>query len=217
MKSIMSDMRRSLWDMKIVCPQIGNYEYVLQGPPERGGSCMVYHALRKELICGKVRERRVWLKEFYPVLDVDKSAGVIRQPDGTILVPEATQVSEEYQKALKRFQESYGMMLDFGKTEDGAEHSVIPLSLMEANGTWYIEEAYDTGKAFTVLFSERQYNFIEFLQVYKECLNVVERMHILGYYHLDLKPQNISYTRKGVIKLFDMDSFVKKGAVSETR
>lgn len=215
----MLDKRVSFWDVNMRKVRIGNNVYVLQCAPERGGSCIVYSALKQEKVGGKVYEHRVLLKEFYPVLTKDAGAGITRLEDGNLVVPKSTLESEEYQSALQRFQDTYGTMLELANADEGAEYLSIPTGLIEDYGTWYLEEAYDSGITLAELFVENEtkffgeevnYNFAHFLDIFCKCLGAVERLHCRGYYHLDLKPWNVSFTRGGNIKLFDTDTFLKK-------
>ena len=204
------DKRKSLRDLHIERVEIGGKTYILQGDPKRGGSCLVYTAMKQERSGDSVYEHRVLLKEFYPLMGADKNAGVQRKADGTFIVPEAIRASDDYRRNLERFRESYRIMLELGNSEMGAEHMTVAVSLTEALGTWYVEEAYDSGEPLDVFLQKHPLELRDFLNVFYQCLTAVERLHRLGYYHLDLKPQNIACTKNIVIKLFDTDSFVKK-------
>lgn len=78
-----------------------------------------------------------------------------------------------------------------------------------------MEEAYDSGVPLSDIFGKRDKSFLSFLKVFEKCVEAVAVLHTLGYYHLDLKPQNISYTASGNVKLFDTDSFVKAEELGE--
>lgn len=215
MESRIVDRRKSILSLGIERIHIAGSDYVLQGEPKRGGSCLVYTAIKTEQVGDTVYEHRVLLKEFYPLLGMGQTAGILRDQDGSLQVPETTRCSEDYKRNLKRFQASYGMMLELGRTETGAEHTTVAVSMMEDNGTWYMEEAYDTGESLDVFVGKWQLDLKDFLNVFYRCLEAVGRLHRLGYYHLDLKPQNISCTRNIVIKLIDTDSFVQISRLSE--
>ena len=205
MKHSFIDHRCSLWDIGLTTVYLYQTEFELLGPPKRGGSCLVYEALKKERSETEIYERHVILKEFYPVLKKSDCMGISRDKDGTLLISPG--ISDNYQKRLKKFLDSYRIMLELGKQSDSVEHSVIPLSLTEAYGTWYLEETYDSGKL--IFDYETPPSLKDFLTTMKNCLTVVGRLHQLGYYHLDIKPDNISCTKSGVIKLWDIDSLVK--------
>lgn len=210
MKRAHVDERCSLWDLGLERSDIDGHTYVLQGPPERGGSCLVYRVLKQENIAGKVYEHRILLKEFYPVLEDMGETGIRRLRTGELEVPEEISRSASYKESLRRFQEAYGVMLALSGAEAGVEHAVTVLSLYEANGTWYMEEVYDSGESLTRYLAGKKLKVKDFFKIFKKCLTAVESLHELGYYHLDLKPENLSYTKQGIIKLFDTDSFIKK-------
>lgn len=201
------DNRCSLWDIGITTIDIHQTKFELLAAPKRGGSCFVYEALKKESVGTKEYEHRVILKEFYPILDKRDSAAIIRQKDGYLSVSDGVRNSEYYQKRLKKFLDSYEIMLELGKRSDSTDHSVTALSLTEYNGTWYIEETYDSGRL--IFDYETPPSLKDFLTTMKNCLLVVKNLHQLGYYHLDIKPDNISVTKSGVIKLWDIDSLIK--------
>ena len=211
------DNRLSLWDLNMKQPHIGSYDYTLLNEPYRGGSCLVYPVLRHETVGNKTYERRVFLKEFYPILEIDERNGMYRNPDGSIYVAETVKNSSGYQKGLTDFHESYIRMLELSKFEQSAELLVVPLLIVEDNGTWYREEAYDAGTSFSRLFRDKECGFSEFLQAMGKCYQAIAGLHQVGYYHLDVKPQNIAYTYRKGIKLFDADSFVKKNHLKGVR
>lgn len=207
MKHSFIDHRCSLWDMGLTTVHLHQTEFELLGPPKRGGSCLVYEALKRECIGTKIYEHRVILKEFYPVSGKSEPMEIFRNQDGTLLISPGILESDNYQKRLKKFLDSYEIMLELGKQSDSMEHSVTPLSLTEAYGTWFLEETYDSGKL--IFDYETPPSLKDFLTTMKNCLTVVGNLHQLGYYHLDIKPDNISCTKSGIIKLWDIDSLVK--------
>lgn len=217
MKHAFIDNRCSLWDVGITTIYIRQTKFELLSAPKRGGSCFVYEALKKESIGTKEYEHRVILKEFYPILDKQDSAAIIRCKDGSFSVSESIQNSEYYQKRLKKFLDSYEIMLELSKRSDSTDHSVTALSLTESYGTWYIEETYDSGKLIFDYDTETTPSLKDFLTTMKDCLLVVKNLHQLGYYHLDIKPDNISATKSGVIKLWDIDSLVKISEIGNYR
>ena len=152
MKRRKTDDRISLWDLQISRIQIEGRAYQLEGEPERGASCLVYRAKRCFRIGEKEHEQKVLLKEFYPLLNPDQGAGIHRGKDGRLMIPEATKASSDYQKYLDQFHNAVSIMLEMGNSGMGADHGVIPLSVMEAYGTWYVEEIDDSGRAFTEVF-----------------------------------------------------------------
>ena len=152
MKRRKTDNRISLWDLKIYSIEIGGRVYQLKAEPERGASCLVYRAKRCFRIGEKEHEQKVLLKEFYPLLDPDRGAGIHRREDGSFVVPQATKASLEYQNYLHKFHNAVSIMLEMGNSGMGADHGAIPLSMMEAYGTWYVEEVDDSGQAFAEVF-----------------------------------------------------------------
>lgn len=199
-----SDSRCSLWDIGLRQIRLLNNIYEISGAPERGGSCLVYKAVKKEFVGQETFEHRVVLKEFYPV----SNAGIITRTDtGELQIPETS----AYQKRLEKFIDSYKIMLELKKSDDSIDHSVTVNALFKANGTWYIEESYDSGILFFDYYKTNNvFPSIKYvLGSLAYCLEIVGRLHKLGYYHLDIKPENLSFTKSGVVKFFDTDSFVK--------
>lgn len=209
MRKKIFDNRKSLWDLGIFEWKVGNKIYTLEKEPERGGSCIVYSAFWKETFNKKEYKHHVLLKEFYPLLNIDENIDIVRNEDGSLRISEELKTSEQYANARKRFLESYSIMLKLQEQDEMIETISTPLAYIEANGTWYIEEAYDTG---ITLYKMRTKNldFERFLIIYKKCMIALKKLHQLNYYHLDLKPENISLTNNENIKLFDTDSFIKK-------
>lgn len=97
------DNRLSFWDINMKKPHIGNYDYTLLDEPYRGGSCLVYPVLRHETVGDRTYERRVFLKEFYPILETDERQGMYRNMDGSIYVSDTVKNSDGYQKGLTDF------------------------------------------------------------------------------------------------------------------
>ena len=203
-----TDSRCSLWDIGLHQIRLLHNIYEISGAPKRGGSCLVYEAVKKEYVGQKTFEHRVILKEFYPV----SNAGIItRTAAGELHISEAAKSASDYQKRLEKFLVSYEIMLELEKSDDSVDHSVTAHALFEANGTWYIEEAYDSGVLFFDYFKvNNTFPSIKYvLNSLAYCLEIIGHLHKLGYYHLDIKPENLSFTKSGVVKFFDTDSFVK--------
>lgn len=206
-----NDKRYGFEDLKICEITLQNNHYRLTSKSKRGANCLVYEAVRMEQIGAKILEHQVILKEFYPLMDLNFPEQILRNTDGSLKVPERIQKSPVYQHRLQKFLDSYEIMLELSKFNDGIEHTVALHSLIEANGTWYIEEVYDAGvllfdyfETYDIFPSIRQ--FLNFLGY---SLEIIGNLHKLGYYHLDLKPDNLSFTRSGIVRFIDTDSFVK--------
>ena len=154
MKQRIADNRLSLWELNIRRIEIKHDTYLLDSEPERGGSCLVYRAKKRIQRGTKVYEQQVLLKEFYPLLNPDQGAGIVRKEDGSFRIPDATRESGEYRMALRHFEKAYEVMLEMAKTNTGADHTVIPISTPEAFGTCYIEEADDGGVSLSKLLQK---------------------------------------------------------------
>ena len=207
MKQPLCDDRKSFLDLNMEEMTVGGNVYHFEGTVDRGGSCLVYSAAKQVKIGRRVISQRVLLKEFYPLLDPNTTAGIFRNEDGSLSVPQATKDSLEYINAVTRFQDACAVMYDLGTSDTSAETSAVPLAYLEDLGTYYLEEAYDSGIPLSEAYLP---NLNYFFDIYLKSLRSVKRLHDLGYYHLDIKPHNISYTRGGNIKFFDTDSFIKK-------
>ena len=209
----MIDKRVSLWDIHKQEFCVGKVTYLLEKAPKKGATCIVYDVLKHEQVGGEIYPQRVLLKEFYPLLSAELTNGICREETGTLTVSERVQESGEYKQALIRFKNAYSTIRELANADEGAEFLSIPTSLILANGTWYMEEPYDSGVTFAELFPHEEGGYFEidrFLEIFSKCLVTVARLHARGYYHLDLTPWNVSYTKSGNIKLFDTDSFMKK-------
>lgn len=211
MNKQLQDNRLSLWDIGIRQISIQNVQFELLSPPKRGGSCLVYEAVKMDFL-----KPKVILKEFYPNLNFETSDGIARNPDGTLYVPESLKRTSVYQQILQRFLTSCEIMVKLSKEEDSVDHAVVIHSLMEANGTWYVEEAHDFGTLFFDYFKAHNLfpSMARVLDTLGYCMEIVGRLHELGYYHLDLKPNNLSFTKSGIVRFFDTDSFVKISELS---
>lgn len=208
MKSNLYDDRQSLWDLGLREISIESHQFEILEPPMRGGNCLVYKAKKFESANAKKYEHLILLKEFYPILNTEKNESITRKTDGSFYIPAGVKASSSYQRRLQRFLDSYELMLELSKKDDSIDHAVTVHSLTESHGTWYIEEAFDSGKLFFDYVGITSIS--NFLNTLKYCFRTVGFLHELGYYHLDLKPNNLSFTRSGVLRFFDTDSMVKE-------
>ena len=208
MKSKLYDDRQSLWDLGLHEIPIGSYHFEILEPPMRGGNCLVYKAKKIEAINTKKYEHLILLKEFYPILNTENAESITRKNDGSFYIPAGVKSSSSYQRRLQRFLDSYELMLELSKKDDSIDHAVTVHSLTEYHGTWYIEEAFDSGKLFFDYVGITSIS--DFLNTLNYCFRTVGFLHELGYYHLDLKPNNLSFTRSGILRFFDTDSMVKE-------
>lgn len=219
----MLDNRVSLWEipMRTVC--VDGVTYVLNKPPERGASCIVYDATKQEMVAGEISPHRVLLKEFYPLLNAENAVKISRQ-DEMLHLSQKVLNSEEYKQAFEQFKKGFFTIRKLANEDEGAEFLVVPSEMIAANGTWYMVEPYDSGITLLDFLGEKNpkksngksYDFLAFLEIYQKCLETVIRLHKRGFYHLDLKPSNVSYTKGGNIKLFDTDTFLHKDEISNT-
>lgn len=211
MNNKLTDDRKSFFDLNLWEITIHNHCYKISDKPKRGANFLVYEAIKVKPFDSKYLEHKIILKEFFPIVECEDSFCITRNPDGSLMVPEEIKSLPSYKHRLEKFRESYKILLELNKSADWVEHAVPVHDLIEANGTWYIEEVYDAGvllfdyfETYDIFPSVRQFlNFI----IYS--LEIVGNLHKLGYYHLDIKPNNLSFTKSGIVRFFDTDSFIK--------
>lgn len=211
----MIDLRVSLWDIGLRSVSVGETTYILKSAPERGASCLVYHAVRQEQVGDEKSSNRVILKEFYPLLSADLGNAFSRQDDGFLCKSDYILQCDEYRLALQRFEKAYKTLLELRSADESAEFLPAPLGWFEGNGTYYRVESYDSGKPLNQLDWTKCFDFSLFMNSFSSYAQTVMKLHDRGYYHLDLKPQNVSLTWDHNIKFFDTDTFVSKSELGE--
>ena len=122
-----NDKRYGFEDLQICEITLQNNHYRLTSKSKRGANCLVYEAVRMEQIGAKILEHQVILKEFYPLMDLNFPEQILRNTDGSLKVPERIQKSPVYQHRLQKFLDSYEIMLELSKFNDGIEHMVALL------------------------------------------------------------------------------------------
>lgn len=172
----------------------------------RGGSCLVYHALKLEK---NWSPRRVILKEFYPVEGCGRGW---RNPDGSLTLP-----WEEEELAFKRsrFLQSRELLIRLHNEETLNRNIVDAQEYLEANGTMYMVIDYNSGKDLDRYLEEEEPSLFALFGLLRDLALTLGRLHSLGYLHMDLKPENVLCCGSSV-KVIDTDSFVALEELGET-
>ena len=131
----MIDLRVSLWDIGLRSVFVGETTYILKSAPERGASCLVYHAVRQEKVGEENSSNRVILKEFYPILSADLGNAFSRREDGYLCKSDYILQCDEFRLALQRFEKAYKTLLELRSADESAEFLPAPLGWFEGNGT----------------------------------------------------------------------------------
>ena len=98
----------------------------------RGGTCLVYHAeiegRNKE---GKMLNKKIILKEFYPVLSDESHINITRDADGKVIIKDRTLKQEnekeyqhEYIDKRERFEASYDNFIELEHNDITANYVV---------------------------------------------------------------------------------------------
>lgn len=173
----------------------------------RGGTCLVYHAYKILNYNGEELRHKVILKEFFPKLDGEDK--ILREKDGSLIIPNAIKEQALYKRKLQRFLHSYEMFVNLHNEEKTNNYIVDAYEMIEANGTWYIIADYN--EAITLEnYIEKQPNLYEFCQIMRNVSQAMSCFHDLEYLHLDLTPGNIMVFKDLSVRIMDTDSLLKK-------
>ena len=173
----------------------------------RGGTCLVYHAYKILNYNGEELRHKVILKEFFPKLDGEDK--ILREKDGSLIIPNTIKEQALYKRKLQRFLHSYEMFVNLHNEEKTNNYIVDAYEMIEANGTWYIIADYN--EAITLEnYIEKQPNLYEFCQIMRNVSQAMSCFHDLEYLHLDLTPGNIMVFKDLSVRIMDTDSLLEK-------
>lgn len=194
------------------CKQIelGGTVYLLNDSVavSRGGSCLVYHAIRKDAEKAS-RDRNVIIKEFYPF---HKDSGNWRKEDGRLELPENL---EEIAGKRTQFENSYDRITELCNT--GMDNNTVkPEIFASKNKAAYMIVEYSSG--ITLDAYMKKCGLFAFFEVMRNLAGVLGMLHEKGYLHMDVKPSNIlclatnpEYPEhRALTRLLDTDSFISK-------
>lgn len=204
------DIRKSLVECGVEQIELGGTVYELNTAEAvgRGGSCLVYHAVKKDAETSS-RDRKVIIKEFYPF---HKDSGNWRKENGQLDIPntvaEIRQKREQFERSFERFTQLYNIGLD---------NNIVTAETIEQTGSaLYMVMEYSSG--ITLKEYMETCSLYEFFKAMQNLAGVLGVLHRSGYIHMDVKPQNILCLaanpawpdRREQTRLLDTDSFIFK-------
>lgn len=204
------DTRISLLECGCKQIELGGTIYLLNDSVavSRGGSCLVYHAIRKDAEKAS-RDRNVIIKEFYPF---HKDSRNWRKEDGQLEIPDDL---EEIAGKRTQFENAYDRFTELCNT--GMDNNTVkPEIFASKNKAAYMVVEYSSG--ITLDAYMKQCGLFSFFEVMQNLAGVLGGLHGKGYLHMDVKPANILCLgtdpghpeRKTLTRLLDTDSFVSK-------
>lgn len=198
------DPRISLTDLNRETLCFPSAVYTLDGTKSvsRGGSCLVYHAWKQD---SHGPAKKVVLKEFYPLhTGCDQWRN---REDGSVLLP-SEDLRLQHRKG--RFLESYKLLRRLYNEDSTNLYTVQSGTLLEGNGTYYIEEDYSSAVDLARYMDRDDLTLFDILSILRELAGIVQRIHALGYFQLDLKPENLLWVDNRLLRLMDTDTFLYK-------
>lgn len=202
------DPRQTLYDAGLTRIDLNGSLFRLEPRPVgRGGSCLVYYARKQE---APGLERRVILKEFYPLLQFQSPC---REENGCIPIDLQ---DPETRFRLDRFRKSRELSVLLHNTDSMNPHVAEVQERIEANGTEYMVVGYSSGVTLQEYLSAgTRPSLHELLTLIRRLALVVERLHALEYLHMDLKPDNILCLPSGEIQIIDTDSILPRDSLKD--
>ena len=188
-----SDLRRRLDDVPYHLPAgtILADRYLIGEVLGEGGFGITYIGLDKGL------SKRVAVKEFFPLGTVNRNAADSEK----VIVTRSNE--ESFGKGVIRFLEEAQSVAAFSN-EDGI---VDVLDYFQENNTAYIVMEYLDGQTLqTTIERQGTFSFDRILSLMTPVMKSLNAMHRQGVIHRDLSPDNIMYTKNGVLKVMDFGS-----------
>ena len=138
-------------------------------------------------------DRLVAIKEYMP-------AGIAtRDPQNSSVHPISSADEEEFEWGLERFQLEASTLVSF------RHPNIVPVfRFFEANGTAYMVMEYQQGQSLSqLLMSGKKLTENEIYEIIDPLLDGLERVHMSGFLHRDIKPGNIYLRDDGSPVLID--------------
>lgn len=198
-------MRRSLSSgekIELTCGQEQKMFYI-DAELGAGASSVVYeaHSFDQNQCRHNVR-----IKECFPHMSVAE-----RKEQSLVWKDEETK-----QNYLQSFYEAHYRLLDIQSQGSLGNQMVHVMGLYEGNNTLYSVMNVDFGQTFAHYTDKSLHDILNTVLVLTKTLG---HLHENGYLHLDLKPDNflVSYEPTLMLRLFDVDSLVKRSDIKGNR
>ena len=172
-----------------------------------GGSCLAYSVTSVE---GVDQGVTYVLKEFYPEGDYVFAK---RDENGKLKFADRTKEEPAFIRMQDRFKKGYERLVEFANKEDSVNFMSKPAGFWfdKETGNMYSLVHWDCGKTLD------EYDDLEMtVKALKKVALVLGKWHELGFYHLDVKPENILYMEDTEsIHLYDCDTVMTKEEIQD--
>ena len=161
----------------------------------KGTSSIVYKAKLNN-------SRNIILKELYPM-----DLSIFRGPESSLIIPEGS--IERFEQYTKRFVKSFELQTDFHNDEETANYTSDIEDIYHINNTLYAVMGSVTGTSYDNIKPE---NILSIFKVGTALTKAISYYHKKGYFHLDIKPENIFHIPETdeLVQLFDFDTVATK-------
>lgn len=188
---------------------LGGIEYHIEDIIGKGSCAVMYKARYNDGIISDARHH-VLIKELFPF---DIKGGIYRAPDNKLAVtPEAQECYELYKRSFER-----GNQIHLNILERFPEKNGVNINTYSHNNTLYTILAFGGGRDFeTELLVNPNADLLKITDRFIGILSALDEFHKMGYYHLDISPDNILLTGKGDderVSLIDYNSVLSEAEV----
>lgn len=208
---MISDERISLNENTVLTGKYG--DYIIGSVRGLGGSSIVYNGVRQG------DSIPILIKELYPC---EKNRAITRH--GNIICIEENFPDQIKQEAEEFFEISKKKAYDEQKliTNLAAKfyaYSDLSLDCFEQNNTIYT--IFQNKDDSCVLSDEPQQSFRTYLIYTRRILEALEPLHLAGYLHLDISPDNIYKTKMGtdepILRLIDFNASIQTDQIDQVK
>ncbi len=164
--------------------KLGETEYHIEGVAGKGSCAIMYKAWYSDDTINGVRHH-VLVKELFPV---DIKGGIYRNTNDKIeVLPQAQEQYALYRKSFER-----GNKIQLNILEMFPEKNGVNINTYSFNNTLYSILGFGGGRDLeTELLVSPETNLLKATGRLIGVLRALEEFHSLGYYHLDISPDNI--------------------------
>lgn len=170
---------------------------VIENEIGRGGSCIVYEAVRVTDTRDKTLYR---VKEFYPYkLNISRD-------ENNVLIP-SIKDAEVFRQRQEQFRSDFSRTNQLFYSDNNYSLMTNQLDVFRQNGTSYILSTYSSKKTLATYKPE---SLKECVMLVRQVAYVLANIHRQGYLYLDTKPDNVlvvdGYQKQ--VQLIDFDSLL---------